>query len=284
MPTYTVGKFFKNLNSKITKSMDTEELYFLAQDHYNNNDIEAALTQLDELIAREYEPAYILKTNILIGQAGTNAEKIDLYTKAIEERPNSKEYYIGRAETYLSMPNDNSGANFEVGNVNLKVSVSNIADNNKWYQKAIDDCNHVINVMEADIYPEDWVAGAYEIKAKAEVFLELYENAIFSYDMAKIMSERYSSVSFTMMAALRQNYMHDYEGALAILDDYVAYVESGGFYEGAVSDTMRAEAYYTRGKLKIDYLNQKKEGLQDLKKVLDYDNSEFYQEEYNNNK
>lgn len=262
--------------------MDTEELYFLAQDHYNNNDIEAALAQLDELIAREYEPAYILKTNILLGQAATNAERIDLYTKAIEERPNSKEYYIGRAEAYLSMPHDNGGANFGVGNVNFKVSVSNVTDNNKWYQKAIDDCNHVINVMEPDIYPEDWVAGAYETRAKAEVFLELYEDALMSYDMAKIMSERYSSGSFSMMAGLKQNYLKDYEGALYVLDQYVEYVESGGSYEGAVSDDMRFDAYYTRGKLKIEHLNQRKEGMQDCENGLKYMEDEFIREEYNN--
>ena len=74
----------------------------------------------------------------------------------------------------------------------------------------------------------------------------------------------------------------NYEGALATLNEYVEYANNP---ENAMaSDTDKISAYYERGKLKIEHLNQKEEGLKDLKKVLEYDNSDFYKEEYENAK
>lgn len=242
--------------------MDTEELYFLAKEHYDNNDTEAALAQLDELVAREYVPACVLKASILIGQEEKQDEIISLYHTAIKVEPTSKEHRLALVDAYLSK------AFSLFGDEEAQA---------KYYQMAITECDYITNEMESDTYPEDWIAGAYEKKGISYGALQKYEEAVQNYDMARLMSPRYSHL-LTIIASLKAEQLHDKEGALATLDEYVAYCETNK--DVTVFENTLAEAYYHRGKLKIEHLHQKEAGLQDLAKAVEFEPSDFYKEEY----
>lgn len=258
--------------------MSIEELYEEANNAFFNQENEKALGLLDQLLQQNnsYAPAYALKGNI----ANSDFENpngmlaIEHYTKAIEAAPTSKEYRLNRANAYMLMPQEmlkKEGFDFE-----------NQTKYNHFYEKAIADCDYITNEMESDVFPEDWLAGAYDLKAGAYLSMQQFEEAISNYDMAKIMSERYTSASFSQISQIKINSLSDYAGALTTLDEYVAYCNNPE--SNFATDNVKAEAYYYRGKLKIDFLNDKKGGLQDLEKVLEYDNSDFYKEEYKSSK
>lgn len=242
--------------------MDTEELYFLAKELYENNNIEAALAQLDELVAREYVPACVLKASILIGQEGKQDEIISLYHTAIKFEPTSKEYRLALIDAYMGKAFDLFGDNEAQA---------------RYYQMAITECDYITNEMEADNYPEDWIAGAYEKKGICYGTLQDYEQAVQNYDMARILSPRYSHL-LTIIAQIKTDILQDVGGALMTLEEYVAYCENNRGV--TVFENTLAEAYYYRGKLKIDHLNQKEAGLADLAKAVEFEPSDFYKEEF----
>lgn len=258
--------------------MSIEELYQEANNAFIDQENEKALNLLDQLLQQnnDYAPAYALKGNIANSDFDNpnGVLAIEYYTKAIESNPKSKEYRLNRANAYMLMPQEmikKEGFDFE-----------NETKHYHFYQKAIADCDYITNEMESDVFPEDWLAGAYELKGGAYLSMQQFEDAISNYDMAKNMSERYASASFSQISQIKINSLNDYEGALATLNDYVDYCNNSE--SELINDSTKAEAYYYRGKLKIDFLNDKKGGLQDLQKVLEYENSDFYKEEYENAK
>jgi tetratricopeptide (TPR) repeat protein len=189
-------------------------------------------------------------------------EAIASYQKAIELNPTSKEYRLALVDGYM-------GKAFDLfGDAEGQAS---------YYRRAIEVCDFVTNEMESDNYPEDWIAGVYEKKGICYGTLQDYEQAIQNYDMARLMSPRYSHL-LTTMAQIKADILNDAEGALAYLNEYVEYCESNK--GNTVFENTLAEAYYHRGKLKVAHLNQKEAGLQDLAQALEYENSDFYREEY----
>lgn len=250
--------------------MSAEQFYEQAYEAHLNQEDDKALSLLSQAIAQDsqYAPAYFLQGNIhnLDFENPRRDEAIACYTKAIELNPTSKEYRLALIDAYM-------GKGFDAfGNAEAQA---------EYYRQAIAVCDYVTNEMESDNYPEDWIAGAYEKKGISYGTLGNYEEAIQNYDMARLLSPRYMHL-LTIIASLKAEQLNDKEGALATLDEYVhfnteGYWEHGDMYAHTINP---AEAYYHRGKLKIDHLNQKEAGLQDLAKVLEYENSDFYREEY----
>lgn len=266
--------------------MSIEELYQEANNAFIDQENEKALNLLAQLLQKsnDYAPAYALKGDIVNSDFDNpnGLLAIEYYTKAIESNPNSKEFRYKRANAYTLMPHQivtKEGFDFQ-----------NQTKHHHFYEKAIADCDYITNEMESDEYGEDWIAGAYDLKAGAYLSMQKFEEAISNYEAAKGMSDRYASGSLEQIATIKTDFLSDYEGALAILDEYVMYVSNRPALEDhephqvVLSDSSKAIPYYKRGKLKIEHLNQKQEGLKDLKKAIEYDDSDFYKEEYENAK
>lgn len=255
--------------------MSIQELYEEANSAFFNQENDKANQLLDKILKQDsqYAPAYALKGHIANSdfENPNGTLSIEYYTKAIEANPNSKEYRLDRANAYMLIPQEminKEGFNFD--------------DETKYYhfyEKAIADCDYVTNEMESDEYPEDWIAGAYEKKADAYLSMKQADEAISNYQMAKNMSERYTSGSFSKIATIQES-QEKYEDALQTFNEYVAYCNNSE--SQFADDNTKAEAYYYRGKLKIDWLNQKEDGLADLKKASEFGISDFYTEEYEN--
>lgn len=246
--------------------MTTEQLYEQAYEAHCNQEDAKALELLAQTIAQDnqYAPAYFLQGNIhnLNFENPRRDEAIACYTKAIELTPTSKEYRLALIDAYM-------GKGFDAfGDEEAQA---------EYYRQAIAVCDYVTNEMESDNYPEDWIAGAYEKKGICYGVLQDYEQAIQNYDMARLMSPRYSHL-LTTIADIKKDILNDAEGALAMLEEYVTYCENN---KGIiVFENTLAEAYYYRGKLKVTHLNQKEAGLQDLAKAVEFDPSDFYKEEF----
>ncbi len=246
--------------------MTTEQTYEQAYEAHLNQENDKALSLLDQVLAQDnsYAPAYFLKANIFLldFENPRQAEAIELFEKAIELNPTSKEYRLAFADGYMqsafkAFGDDKAQADF--------------------YKQAIAVCDFVTNEMESDNYPEDWIAGAYEKKGICYNTLGDLEQAIQNYDMARLMSPRYTHL-LIIMSQLKAEGLQDAQGALTTLDEYVEYCETNK--DVLVFESELASAYYHRGKLKAEHLSQKEAGLQDLSKALEYENSDFYREEY----
>ncbi len=251
-------------------SVSPEDLLEQAKDAYFNQENKKAIALIDDLLKKhkDYAPAYFLKANIISMDFENRNDLLALeyYTKAIEAAPTSKEYRLMRADAYIMTPQ------------HLGI---NLPEHYHFYDKAMEDCDYITNEMESDNYPEDYIAAAYDRKGDIYIHKGEHEEAVNQYNTSRSMSESFITTSFNKIAVLKQG-LNDHIGALAAYDELIEiYTTTDSIF---ISDTDRAVAFWNRGRLKIDYLNQKNEGLADLKKVLEYDDSDFYKEEYENAK
>lgn len=189
------------------------------------------------------------------------------YDIALAHDNTHQEWFIKRAEVHQSI-------DFDLGFP--RPTTQHLQNALADYTSAID-----INPMN------DWASGAYHQKAGILVQLERFEDAIAELELLRIFpgdNARYMDTAITLMAEIRIQSMHDYQGALQNYNELVEYVESVED-EFVVTPLTKSTAYHGRGKLKIEHLNQKTEGVADLKKAMEYSpDDEFFKEEYNENK
>lgn len=243
--------------------MAIETSFQSANEAYLNGDTDHAQKLNTAILAQNpnYAPALFLEAQISVSFDLVAKKRLILLTKAIENDPQNQEYLATRAETYL------------VADHNEIVAFGFDRDK-KYLHKALEDTDKVI---EIDMFSE-YGAQAYEIKAKAYVSLEKYEDAVNAWEMCRNVSERHTSTALSLIGQIRTESMQDYVGALAAYNEYVAYENNeDNIYK---SDVSKAEAYYYRGKLKIEHLNDKIGGVADLKAASALGQSDFYTEEY----
>lgn len=235
--------------------MNIQDLFAEAESAYFNADTAKAHKLLNQILAQDSQHAasYFLKAQIAFGENSPEA-MFENYKKAIEANPHSKEYRLTLAQAKLA-------------------EAHSPALDKQRVQEVIDDCNYIISEMEADIFPEDWNSGAYELRGQAEALSDRWEEAVFSFDMARIFSPRYNATMVPAMAGIQAEKLNNPEAALALWNEYIEFSENPNNEIFGESDNSRACAYYGRGELKIKHLNQKNDGLADLKKAVEYDSS-----------
>ncbi len=242
--------------------MSLETSFQSANECYFNGDADQA-QRLNAVILKEnpnYAPALFLEAQMAQSNGLSAKKSIILFSKAVENDPQNQEYLATRAELYLL-------ADFD------EVVAYGFDRDKKYLHKALEDADKVIEIDILSVYG----AQAYEIRSKAHVSLEQYEDAINDWEMCRCVSESHTNIALSLIGQIKTESMKDYEGALVAYDEFVAYNENGGTY---ASDISKAEAYYYRGKLKIEHLNQKESGLSDLKIASKPGTSDFYTEEY----
>ncbi len=192
-------------------------------------------------------------------------ETLKYFDKALLDDNTNQEWFITRGQLYQAI--DFKTATFP-------------RSNNEYLQKAVLDFTSAIDINTAN----EWGASAYIARSESNLLLEKFEDATFDLDMARTFVPHHTSNCLSAIASIKANYMNDYEGALTTLNELVDFVEASEEYSSEFAQSQKSSPYYERGKLKIEHLNQKVEGIADLKKASAYSpNDDFYKEEAENN-
>lgn len=242
--------------------MPLKNYFQAANEAYLNGDTDHAQKLNTAILAQNpnYAPALFLEAQISVSFDLAARKRLILLAKAIENDPQNQEYLVTRAETYLVADHD-------------EIVAIGFDRDKKYIYKALEDADKVI---EIDMLSE-YGAQAYEIRSKANVSLEKYQDAINDWEMCRNVSESHTNIALSLIGQIKTDSLKDYTGALATFDEFVAYNENGGTY---ASDISKAEALYYRGKLRIEHLKDKTGGVADLKAASELGQGDFYTEEY----
>ncbi len=245
------------------------EVNFLLHNGGEQSEMKAMLAPVLQQNPNHAEGNYLMG-RIIDNNWEISADKNELltyYDKAIANDHTHQEWFMIRSQVH-------SALDFE--NIYPRKTT-------KHLENEIADLKSIIDLNPTN----DWASGAYHYLAGVYVQLERFEDAIAELETLRIFpgdNARYMDTAIMLMAEIKAQSMQDYQGALTNYDELVEYVEASEDTT-LITNSTKASAYYNRGKLKIEHLNQKNEGLADLKKAHDYlPDDEFYKGEYETSK
>jgi tetratricopeptide (TPR) repeat protein len=191
-------------------------------------------------------------------------QSLKYYDKALETEKNNQEWFLMRGQLYHSL--DFITKEFP----RIKT---------EYLEKCVLDFTSTIDLDTTT----EWGASAYIGRSNAYIELEKFDEAIFDLDMARTFVPHHTLSNLQAMASIKESYKQDYQSALETYNELIDYLENNEEFSTEFAQNQKSSPYYNRGMLKINHLNQKTEGIADLKKASDYmPEDTFYKEEYEN--
>jgi tetratricopeptide (TPR) repeat protein len=151
----------------------------------------------------------------------------------------------------------------------------------EYIEKAVADFNNAIELNSSN----ELGASAYIACSNAYIELGKFDEAISCLEIARTFIPRYTPDNLQTVASIKENCKQDYEDALETYNQLILFLENNESYSDDFGKMHKSSPYYNRGMLKINHLNQKDEGIADLKIASEYSPEDtFYKEEYENSK
>lgn len=132
--------------------------------------------------------------------------------------------------------------------------------NLKDYKGALADFNTVLGIAEKT-GDKNAIANAYNRRSMVFSFMKDYKNAIAELEKAVKVDKANASTYFDGMATFAKEGLKDYGLSLNYLNRAIEFNKENGMAEDGI-------IYYYRGRLKIEKLESKEEGCEDLKKSI----------------